>query len=34
MAYKSQVTITRPANVTAYSAGDVVGATANLAAAS
>lgn len=25
MAYKSQVTITRPANVTAYSAGDVVG---------
>lgn len=25
MAYKSQVTITRPANVTAYTAGDVVG---------
>lgn len=25
MAYKSQVTITRPANTTAYTAGDVVG---------
>lgn len=25
MAYKSQPTVTRPANVTAYNAGDVVG---------
>lgn len=28
MAYKSQPTVTRPANTTAYTAGDVVGATA------